>query len=268
MGLGTEPRRAVRRLPAHLMCIFGSAALLTGCLDVPEKKTRDVHGLVVVLDASVATDRRCDELGARLETITADRAVRRLVLAVMQTGDAASGYEPVTLIPWREFAPTRGLYEGGGKAAAARAAWIDEEVARCAANLKPVKASAIVNAAQRAVLSLRAKCAEIESGGGRCLPSLAVHSDLRENAGRYTTDALVELSRATLQDGRRSTSRELRLPRVDTGGIRVRVCGVADTEHTSGRAFVQPSVLVEVWTRILGVNPDVIDPICARGGTR
>lgn len=256
MGTGTS-RRGLLAL---------AALLLTGCLELPEKEPKNVTAVVIVLDASVAVERRCQELAARLDEVLARPEVKRLDVAVLATGAGSSGYEPTTLAPWRRWAPKPDLYEGKGKLAAAREAWTLEIRALCEANIKPVDVSAIVTATQRAVESLRARCAVIEQGGGRCAPRLAVHSDLRENVERYTRRALAELSRPP--EERRVRPRvdgELSLPRIDAGGIELRVCGIADTTLGKNDKLVQPGVVIDVWRTILDAQAEDFDPICPMG---
>src|SRR5688572_24112990 len=170
-----------------------ATALLAGCPKVPDRQPREATVMVTVFDASVATEHRCAELAARLETTLAQFGRRRVDVSVLGTGDRSTGYEPGTVVPWRTWAPASGLYSGKAKLAAARDAWIDEARAECDAGLRSVGVSAIHTAVARAAEGVRARCREIEQQGARCATRLlAVHSDLRETVEVHVRGALDE----------------------------------------------------------------------------
>lgn len=247
-----------------LLLIF-AISVAAGCVDMPERKPRERIELVIAVDASTAVDRRCAEVVERVRRVLARPDARRLELAVLSTGDHSTGFEPVTLVPWKLWAPKPGLYEAQERLSAEREGWITEVGSACGSAIRPRDVSAIHAAAQRAVEAARSRCAEAEANGERCREeTVALHSDLRENIEVHIRSALLDLSK--LDDKRDDAKLEhLALPRIDTSGISFAVCGVADTTLAERERMIQPRVLVEVWAQVLGIGPEHFDPVCATG---
>jgi len=255
--------KAEARLLKQVLLMI-AALFITACFKLPAPQPRLVTTLVVVLDQSTpkAEARRCGELSARLDEILGRPGVKRLHVLVLGTGDQSTGFEPDTVVPWTKWSPDGALFEHPDRAVAVRREWLASVRSTCEKTIRARRVSPIFTATDRAVASLNGHCSEIGRQRSDCQDRLlALHSDLRENAQVQTREALRELSRR-LFDPNGDRLPPPPVPRIDTKGIDVRVCGIADTSVGQGERLVQPSVVIEVWKWVLGVGESAFDSSC------
>jgi hypothetical protein len=246
----------VRGAAAGLLAL----GVVPGCTRrAPERPIKKVAVAVVLLDASTSTasDQRCLELRARLATYLRLPGVRRLDAAVFQTGGLISD-EPVLLVPWRRYEqPQAKLFApiDGAGTLKAQDAWLKGMEAACGAAIKPSRRTPLYQGLLRASESIRARSIEISQHGEQVsLRLLSAHTDLLESAQISIAARLGIISR---RDRKGALEK---LPTIDTAGLTLSVCGVANTNQTATGAAEN---VVALWREILGSALTGADASCA-----
>ena len=255
-----QPKRMSPLQRSAIAAVVVIGMIASGCLDLPKPEPTPITVLAVALDQSTpeATSRRCAELSARLRTTLRRPGVKRLDLLVLGTGDEATAFEPIAVVPWMSWSPDAGIFEHPEKAETAREEWI--------AAVRTACETSIHMAVWRAAASVRSRCAELESRGAQCSAMLlAAHSDLRENVEVHLRPLLDDLSRE-LEGKKRRRGALSAIPPIDTAGMEVKVCGISDTGLGRGERFIQPAVIIDVWKDVLGVDASAFDAACPTDG--
>lgn len=245
----------VRGAAAGLLALM----VVPGCTQrAPERPIKKVAVAVVLLDASTSTgSQRCLELRARLAEYVSLPGVRRLDATVYQTGGLVSD-EPVLLLPWTRWQqPQTKLFApiDGAEVLKAQDAWLRGMEAACEVALKPIRRTPLYRGLVRAVESIQARCLERSQHGERCSHRLlAVNTDFLE-----TAEPSIGVRLGTLPRQGRGRSFQ-KLPTIDTAGLTLSVCGVANTNQTAMGAAEN---VVALWREILGSALTGADASCA-----
>jgi hypothetical protein len=181
---------------------------------------------------------------------------RRFTLIAYQTGGAS--LEPKLLVD-ATFEPDLQPFESVGAEDRSREIWLAKVVSDCTSRITAESISPIHRGVVRANEALNARCDALAKDGRVCgTRTLAIHSDLRENANPVIASALAYPSKKNLK-----ALEPLIIP-IDPG-VHVLVCGVSDSREAPLSA-TDANVAGTVWRILLGpAAPPSFDPTCPRG---
>jgi len=208
---------------------------LVGCslsLPSPKPKTRLVVGIFKDASSSVSVEESCAQIGARVRQVLRQAKRRPIELIVLASGGPATSNEPIALVPWTSWHPSHRLFGQRGARQAAEHSWLKTVITACAERITAQPSSPLFHGIRRAVADLNARCAALAIPAAQCKRSLYIHSDLRSSEPAFRAGAKAHL-----------------LPEpLPTTGIRIQVCGVAETRAVNRRyTFVEAT-----WRRVLG----------------